>query len=647
MSRRKTIWDSLKWDFLILAILGSMAFVYGLLQQPRLERAESPQTTGSRPPDRTEGDVLLLLPSSPAAVATSFETLDCGYSWYNALWHHFGTFATATLDELSPQLLVGRAAVIVPARVATELNSAGRNSLERFAREGGQLVLELPREGWEQITGISTTGEVRQARQLTAVEGVQFHGPMRDHLLDVPLSGRLLPTLRLEPRPTGPVVFDVEDQPGMLVQPLGAGRVHILLFDFACSLSAMHQGRPTRDLEFGPPSSPRWIPTSARVAHERLLEAHVPYADLLQKVVLTTLNEIRPIPRLWPFPGTYRGALMTIHSAETMPRAALGYADWARANEGSSTIFAAADRFNSHHGAIAKEIGAEIGLVWVIGEDREPMTESVGFGALEPWARELSLPRQKAGLERTLGKSRSLRLARTESALWENDWSSTFRTLAAAGIRVDASFGPSEASQFGYLFGTGLPFYPLDERGLPLPILEAPFVLNSASISVPRLQRMLANSDAAFHQSLIVSLPADAMARQPAAGTLIGLRNLQDLGRRYNHWLTTLGDFTDFSAVRRQSVLTSQWQPQQSRLIVSVNLIGVRLMSASEGALPSVAIPAKFEGREIERVVMDGESLPLSSLPHSGTGDERLVALEPGRHVFSVFYQSPPSEDEL
>lgn len=640
MARRKSIWEFLKWDLLVLFVLAILVLGFSFLQKPRFEPADSPRSEGSRPPDRTEGDILLLLPATPAATASNFSDLDCSYSWFNALWHHYGAFATATLDSLSPQLLAGRAVVIVPARVAHESSSQVRQVLEDFTRGGGQLVVEMPRQEWAHLTGLATSGEVRQARTITATEGLGFQGPLREHLSDVPLSGRLLPAADLLPRPTGPVVFAVEEQPGYLIQPLGEGQVHAVLFDFACSLVALHQGRPTRDLEFGPPGSDPWLPSSIRVAHERLLTAHVPYADLLQKALFGRLSEARPVPRLWPFPGKYRGALMTMLPSEDMPRAAIGYADWAHRNGAASTILATADGFTESQAALAREVSAQLGLIWIVGQTRPALAEPAGIGAIQPFLRELSLPQQQARLAQTIGLSQgdSIRLVRTEKGLFQNHWSETFRVMAAAGLRVDASFGPSEPSQFGYLFGTGMPFYPIDERGLPLPILESPFVLHGGSISSPRLQRMLGNSRTAFHQPLLVSLPADAMAKEPAAGILLGYRKLHEQGRAYQHWVTTLGDYVDFLTARRQSALTSQWSIRDSRLTISVNLLGARLLTAPEGAIPSVAIPRTFQGRDIERIEVDENTIRVNSLDRSGPGDELLLPLPPGRHVISVFY---------
>ena len=641
MARQRTILGALTWDIGALIVLGLLALLWGTLQEPSLQRTTSLQTNGSRPPDRTEGDVLLLLPATPAAQAAELRALDCSYGWFNALWHHYGAFATAQSDNLSPQILAGRSVVIVPERVALDLPRAALGALEDFARQGGQLVVELPREGWETITGVATTGKVGQARRVTSVDGLGAHGPIREHLIDAPLSGPLLPSAPMLPRPAGPVILEVEEQPGLLVQALGEGQVFTLLFDYACSLTALHQGKPTRQMDFGPPGSPRWQPTEGRVAHERLLSSHVPYADLLKRALFDRFSEHRPMPRLWPFPGTHMGAVANAHPSAESPRAALGYADWARKNEGNATIFAAADRFTASQAALADQVGAEVGLLWVLGQERAPLTESRGVGALQPWARELPLAEQRARLQANLGDQRPVRLMRTEASLWENDWDSTFRRISAAGLRVDTSFGPTSAEHFGYLFGSAMPYYPIDTRGLPLPVLEAPFVLSGANIDPARLQRMLVNSETYFHQPLTVSVPADAMAREPAAGILLGFRQLHDLARDHQHWVTSVGDLIDFLIARRQSVLTSQWSSAEQRLTISVNVLGARLRSAPEGAIASVAFPREFEGRPIRRVLVDDQEVASSRLASSGPGDERILAMTPGRHVITVYYEAP------
>lgn len=644
MGRPRTLWEHLRWDLLVLTIVVLGVGGYFALQDPRMQPADSPLSDGSKPPDRTEGDVLLVFPTAPAAQARDFETLDCGFTWFNALRQHFGTFATASADDVTAELLAGHSVVVLPARVASEIPTPVRDELEEFARQGGQLIVEMPRDpGWESATGVST-GDRRAAGQFTAADGLPESDPLADHLVASPLFGDHLRLRETETVADDKVLVEIDGEPGLVAHRIGDGRVFSVLFDFACTLTAIHQGKPTTDLVFGPPDGPQRLPTADRVATEDLVQTDVPYAAVLQRSLFERISEDRPVPRLWPFPADYRGAAMSTHPSPTDPRPAFAFADRAHDRQASSTIVAAPDRFTGHHAAMADQIDAQVGLMWVLGQRRSRVTEGVGVGAIQPWRRELTLPRQKAMLSSRLSAESALRVVQTEDLLWDRDWDSTFRALAAAELDVDTSFGPTTDSEYGYLFGTGMPFYPLDTRGRPLPIQEMPFVLGGANLTTERLQRLFEGSDELFHQPVAVNLAADAMERTPSVGLLLGYRNFHDLARDHDHWLTTAGDYTEFLAARRQSVMTSQWSGDDRRLTVSVNLTGIRLATAPDGAVASVAIPADYDGGVVDRIDVDDDDIDVDDPPASGSGDERLVELPPGRHVVTVHYHSPSDE---
>lgn len=645
MARKPSILGALKWDFLLLALIGVGFGLTAMLDDPFFEPTQSKTTTGSRPPDRTEGDILLLLPDTPAAEAEKFTELDCSYGWFNALWQHFGSFATALNRNLSPEMLAGRSAVIVPRRVAAAMPSTGISALAGFARSGGQVIVEHPAEGWELLTGVSTSGKVREARTITSATGLGVHGPMRRHLPNTPLTGKLLPTPSLETYPTGPTLLEVDGQPGFTVNKLGEGHVYAFLFDFGCTVTSIQQGLPDEGMRFGRKPGTYPLPVDERVAHKRMLTSHVPYADLLERALFHRLSETRPMPRLWMFPGQQAGAVMLSHPTDTNVRAAVGYADWARQNDASSTVFVAPDIISPTEAALLRETGAELGLLWVTGDTREPVTEPVGVGAIKPIVRELTLSQQRQQLSMALPGEEGVSFGRVEASLWTNDWDTTFRQLRAAGLQADNSFGPTDAEHYGYLFGTGYPYYPIDDRGLPLPILEYPFVLQGKNANVERLERLLGNSEAYFHQSLVLSLPSNAMRTEPSPGILLTFRNAFDLADQFDHWLTTIGDFHDFLSARRQSVLTSQWSPANRRLTISVNLLAARVAGSEGGAIPGVAFPRTWDGQEIERVVVDGEETSLRKLVTTGSSFERILKMGPGRHTISVFYAKPPLEE--
>ncbi|QDG53967.1 hypothetical protein FIV42_25460 [Persicimonas caeni] len=645
MARKQSILGALKWDFILLALIAAGFGLTVMLDEPHFQPSESPTTTGSRPPDRTEGDVLLLLPDTPAAEAAKFTELDCSYGWFNGLWQHFGSFATALNRNLSPEMLAGRSVVIVPRRVAAAMPSTGISALAGFARNGGQIIVEQPGEGWELLTGVSTAGKERMARTITSTEGLDIHGPMRKHLPDTPLTGKLLPAPPMDAHPAGPMLLEVDSQPGLTVNQLGQGHVYAFLFDFGCTVTALQQGRPTEGMRFGREPGAEQLPVDARAAHKRMLTSHVPYADLLERALFHRLSEVRPMPRLWMFPGQMAGAVMLTHPTPENLRAAIGYADWARKNDASSTVFVASDIVTPTEASLLRETGAEIGLLWVNGQTRDHVTEPVGVGAIKPIKRELTLTQQRQQLSMAVGGEKAISFGRVEDSIFANDWDTTLRQLRKAGLQVDNSFGPTDPEHYGYLFGTGFPYYPVDDRGLPLPILEYPFVLQGKNANVDRLKRMLGNSEAYFHESLVISLPSTAMRTEPSPGILLTFRNTFDLAEEYRHWMTTIGEFHDFLSARRQSVLTSQWSSVNRRLTISVNLLGARASSVEGGAIPGVAFPRTWDGEEIERVVVDGEEISLRKLVTTGSSFERIVRVGPGRHTISVFYKAPPVEE--
>lgn len=637
-ARQSVLWG-LRWDIGVIALIVLGWLIYGALDEPSLRPAESEGVGGSRPPDRAEGDVLLLLPDSPAAEAIEFDELDCSYSWFNSLWQHYGSFSSALTRDLSPEILAGRSVVIVPTRVARDMPTPGVRALKDFVEDGGQIILEQPTDQWASLAGVSTTGKVRRAQQITAVEGLAPRGPMRKHLPDVPLWGKLMPSPPLEPYPSGPSLIEVDGQPGLTIIDVGDGKVLTLFFSFACTTAALEQGLPTKGLRFTPDPGPQ--STSKRVAHEKMRTSEVPYSDLLELALFERLTEHRPIPRLWQYPETYAGAYIVTHPTPNDARPALGWADAARKLEGTSTLFVASDRFNRTQTSIAEKAGAEIGLLWVRGIVREPVVDVVGLGGLRPFATELDLNSQYTRLNLALPDEQPLRVGRVEEGGFDNHWSETFEKLTAARIRLDSSFGPSSREEFGYLFGTGYPFYPIDEVGLPLPLLELPYVLGGSGVSSARIEDFLINSEAYFHQPITISIPGDAMRRDPSPGVILGFRKGFALAREHRHWITNVGEFMDFLSARRRSILTSQWRESDQVLDISVNLLGSRSTTLENGAFAGVAIPRLWKGNEIESVRVDNEEVSLADLVTTGNSFDRILEVGAGRHTIRVVYERP------
>ena len=643
MNPRESVFRALRWDLGVVALVGLVALAYSALEEPSVSPAEESTREGSRPPDRPEGDILLLVPDSPAAEAESFDELDCTYSWFNTLWQEHGSFATSLTRSLSPEVLAGRSVVIVPRRVAEGMPSTGVSALAQFVRSGGQLVLERPTNAWSSLSGFrANEAKPRRAQTITSAEGVGAHGAMRRHLPKVPLSGPLIPAPAAPAYPQGPTLLEVDGQPGVVGRDLGDGRVISTLFDVGCSVVAMQQGRPDEGMRWvrrGPDAQNPLMQSAGRVVDPRMLANKVPFADLLERVLIDELSRHRPLPKLWLYPGMSAGALVLTHSTPDNTRAALGLSDWSRRSGGASTIFAAPDRIDEAQAALARETQADVGMLWMRGDGRPAPQRSIGIGALRPFAQKLSLAEQRAELDaRTGSKARAVR---AEGSRLDNDFSASFEAMVGANFILDHSMGPANPEESGYLFGTGYPFYPIDRRGLPLPLIELPFLLHEWSLTRDRLEDYLGNSAAYFHQVVAVSLPSETMRTSPSAGALLALRDAHELAREENHWIATIDELLDFLTARRRSVVTSRWSAAERRLTVSLNLVGAPSASLPQGATPGLAIPRTWRGQEIERVLVGERDVPLTSLATSGPSTDRILELGPGRHTVSVFYKNP------
>lgn len=648
MSRyRASTLYALRWDLILITTVTLLVALVAWLENPSVTPAEFDEMSGSRPPDRTEGDILLLLPDSPAAQATSLEDLDCSYGWFNSLWQEYGSFATALTRDLSPEVLAGRTAVVVPERVARNMPAAGVRAITDFAKRGGQVVLEQPNDVWVAVASSGLTGKPRRAQRITSVEGLGVHNEMRELLPKIPLQGKLLPAPAMQPFPQGPAILHIDDQPGWAVTPVGQGWVHTLYFNFGCSVTALQQGTPTREMTFGVEPTPL-MHAEGRRALPANTDFTAPNADLLERALFTRLSIARPTPRLWLYPGDHAGAMIMTHAAPEASTAGLALAEAAHKAHASATVFAAADRFNTADSAIAEKISADIGLLWVRGVRRPLVVDSLGIGALRPFASELDLNTQFTRVNVILPETRPLRVSRVEESLWINDWATTFKQLAAARLRLDSSFGPDGGKSWGYLFGTGFPFYPLDERGLPLPLVEQPFLLNGSGVTPQRIEALLKASAEGFHQPVVINIPADIMRIDPAPGVLLGLRDAFQIAEKHHHWATSLGEFLDFLGARRKSVLTSQWSASERRLTITVNLLGSQADSlAPKGsdapgqAVPGIAFPRIFETLEVESVTLDGTEVPLKSISTTGSSTDRILSAPAGRHTIVVRYKSP------
>jgi hypothetical protein len=199
--------------------------------------------------------------------------------------------------------------------------------------------------------------------------------------------------------------------------------------------------------------------------------------------------------------------------------------------------------------------GAELALHWQRGFYGR-FLERIGWGRLRPVARELGLGGQTRVLREKAGPEARVIANRNHGLLWDPEFGATFGALAAAGYRVDSSYGPAGPLAFGYVFGTGLPFRALDRSGLPLPLHEHPFLAqDDERLSRDLLRRLLEESRARWHQALNVIFHSQVMTRRPSAETFETWLESFALARGHDHALLRVSELQEHREACERSPL--------------------------------------------------------------------------------------------
>ncbi|MBI1852388.1 MAG: hypothetical protein HYR85_18770 [Planctomycetes bacterium] len=201
------------------------------------------------------------------------------------------------------------------------------------------------------------------------------------------------------------------------------------------------------------------------------LDREFPDADRLVADLAARIDTLVAIPRLAMHPAGFAGTFLMTHDEDEQGGASTlsllrREAEWG----GRSTVFLVPsgrlwESWSDAEIAEARRLGADLELHW----NRFAMP--AGVWKVEPYKTVYRLSTQREtlrrrGLEATMNRTHYLHLG--------SDLSEFFRTLDAAGIEVDATFGPNRAGR-GHLFGTARPFHPIDRTGLPSPVMEVPF----------------------------------------------------------------------------------------------------------------------------------------------------------------------------
>ena len=617
----------------MLALVGLGALRY-LDLNPIVLAARDAEQPGRPLFVRQTADVLLLIDAeviTASGKAARFDAVDWSYGWFNLADQELGRVAVAGPGEIQVGALEGRRVVVVT-RSAIRATELWLPQLKLFVEDGGLLVLERPTNRWDLLSGVEVDSRGgHPLRELTGIHMAQ--------VLDLPGMPWQTDALPLRVvRPDVEVLAEAEGQPVILRRPLGKGWVLVLALDVGRQIVALQQGTPAEDSLTVVDRHPRVLEAGLHaddlVADARLLGSLVPYADVFERFILSLIDDCEPLPRWWLFPHDAPGAFLMTHDEGGLGSRAAWMPEAEAAQGLPSTCFVAMGpwlgpaemgRFSDGPGR-----GCSLGLAWDLRSDEEGESETLGFWRIEPLRRRRALAKQARWFEQLTGHQPLLQ--RTRKLAWSSRWMEPLRKLAAAGVAVDSSLGPAARGALGYLFGTGLPFRVIDSNGLPLPVLEVPFVLSSGASPEARgaLRTLLAQSEEQYHQVITVRLGPEEFHERPDVGTYRLWKEAYDLARRKHHWITDVPTYDSFARARRESVLTSTFE---------AGVLEVTAQAVAEGQ--SVGLPAQWRRRAAHEVRVDGKRIDAARIRGVG-GDLLLVRLPRGTHVLRADYTELP-----
>jgi hypothetical protein len=653
--REESLLSRFKIDLGLLCLIGLIMGGLWLNRHPMTFDADDEVMSGELPPSVGGGEVLLVAPAPSGEDAKGFLDLDFGYAWYNALAQEVGPFRLRAPSAISLEELDGVQLIVIPASAARALDLSQIDVIQMFIKRGGSAIVEMPGPQWSGITGIGAALQSgRIGKRITGAAGSALQNDFNAHLLEAPLYTRMLrmDTVDLADLQPVDVLMEIDGVPAHLHRKLGEGHVFLLAFDFGMAVTSLQQGIPGDDFSIPPLSSateqeanaPLTIPERL-VENPKLHQATAPYADLLERHVLYAPLRHQPIARMWLFPETMMGALAMTHEDGGIGDRATFMARYEQERGWPSTYFISPIDDGMSNTALdaLRAQGVSLGLTWHRTAE-DAIHKPGGLGRFHPYRTRLNLADQRARLEGWAGQR--IHAVRAHNQRWDRDYTLTWRKMAAGGAFIDSTYGPGDTNSFGYLFGTGLPFLPIDRNSLPLPIFEIPYVLSDTAGLGPDdrsvLIRLIKESRAGFHQLLTIDIDADAMVRHPRVHTMETWMQAFELAQTERHWITTLPEFMLFYEGRRRAQLRSKFEPSTRTLTVRAELPAIQRYTSPDWLpSPAVSVPLRYEGQTIESATLDRKSLDVSAMARSGDGVLALIPMPPGFHDLSVVYAAP------
>ena len=505
-----------------------------------------------------DGDADVLIVLDYEAIRDSgptFSERDFSAAWINLVQRELGPVAVATPETLSPRRINTSRILVLTSSVSAEMPQALLERARQHALDGGLVVVERPDGEARRLFSADGAAGPRQGRKITHARGMVE--PFSDELEQMPLFVDYVGSTA--PRDGATTLLAIDGAPAIYATPFGDGYVVTVDFDLSRQLVALQQGLPAEDftLPRGRQTSSAAVRTADLVAHQDLLGADAPYADLLGRfIVYGIFMRYAAVPGFWIYPDAADGAVIFIHEDSTLGDGGAWKLDYERQQGARSTLYTTMDAGLSPEGSEAIGLkGGQLGFAWHYGDISNTLFEPVGFFGYYPFRRPLGLRDQLDAL-RDGADLETLRTSRTVDGQWSQQWSAPLAALANAGMRTDTSY--EVPTHRGYAFGTGLPFLAMTEEGIPLSIRQYPVIVPDDAKEGPPLAEILERSAQGHHQLVTISSKPSRYGDYPDLDHFEEWLETFDQAREQGHLMLNIEHFEAYQRMRRAGSIRSR-----------------------------------------------------------------------------------------
>ena len=471
-----------------------------------------------------------------------FSQTDWSFGWMNLLLQESRRYDIVDMSELQAQEKPGAHRIWIFTRSAMRGHFAGKLSaiLDTISQWGSQsggdnraigteepvIYLEAPdtlsaaSETVSSLLGNKVTP--RTFTRLTRIQRASHFGMPTVSEFKLSCDG-IVSTVA---PPQSQVLLEFDSSAVLYETHRNSLRVLLATFDFGQLAVTIQQGRPNEDFSVRPHITKRTglqpLVSSDLCADSSYYKTFTPFFDLFEHALFSLISgadSVRPL-----FPESSHGAFVMSHDEEGMGDKASWMAEQEQRWGVTSATLVTPAAITSRGLKTIVSSGGEVGL----HVDQYSFFKHPGLPGLRPLRVENSIAEQKRILEGRLWDSSrtftDITINRNHWLLWSQNYIGMFRKLAAAGIRLDLTYGPIGKDVAGYLFGTCFPFVPLDTNGFPLPILELPFLFQEdEDFAAGYLDSIFDTS--AFHQEIVnVVFHTNTMGHSPDTLLMWGWR---------------------------------------------------------------------------------------------------------------------------